>query len=345
MITVGIVGATGYTGAELIRLLSQHPEVKIATLTSRVEAGRDAAELFPFLRGRCDVKFSAPDFKQLAGCDVVFFATPHGVAMEQAPALLDIGVKVIDLGADFRLRSTAVFQEWYGLEHTAPTCLSQAVYGLAELYPDAIAQAALIALPGCYPTAVQLGFAPLLEKGLVDVDDLIAACASGVSGAGRKAELAYLYAEVSENFRAYGATRHRHHPEITQCLSDIAKRSVGLTFTPHLVPMMRGIHASLYANLLHPTELSVIHEMFVQYYRHEKNAPFVDVMPLGAHPETRSVRHSNQLRIAIHQPNPKKIVVLVVEDNLVKGASGQAVQCMNLMFGLDQTLGLMQIAT
>ena len=335
MIKVGIVGGTGYTGVELLRILSQHPEVQIQAITSRQEAGMAVADLFPSLRGRVALKFCDPAEAALEECTVVFFATPNGIAMQQARSLLDAGVRVIDLAADFRIRDVAVWEKWYGMPHACPELVAEAVYGLPEINRDQIKKARLVANPGCYPTAVQLGFLPLIEAGIVDTDHLVADTKSGVSGAGRKAEVHTLFAEASDNFKAYGVPGHRHLPEIRQGLSNIAAKPVGLTFVPHLTPMIRGIHATLYARLTTDTDLQVL---FEQRYASE---PFVDVLPAGSHPETRSVRGSNLCRIAVHRPQGgDTAVVLAVTDNLVKGAAGQAVQNMNLMFGLPETLGI-----
>lgn len=340
MIKVGIVGGTGYTGVELLRLLAVHPDVQLTAITSRKEDGLPVADMFPSLRGRVDLTFSAPDKADLTQCDVVFFATPHGVAMAQAPALLAAGVKVIDLAADFRLKDQAAFEQWYKIPHTCPELLEQAVYGLVELNRDAIKGAKLIANPGCYPTTMQLGFYPLLKAGLVDAGGLIADCKSGVSGAGRKAEIATLFSEASDNFKAYGVAGHRHTPETVAQLQNFTDQSVNLIFTPHLVPMIRGMHSTLYARLTRDISNEELQALFEAQYA---DAAFVDVMPFGSHPETRSTRGSNMLRLALHR-NGNTVIVLVVQDNLVKGASGQAVQCMNLMFGLDEGKGLNQVA-
>ena len=344
MIKVGIVGGTGYTGVELLRLLSQHPEVELAAITSRKEAGMPVADMYPSLRGRVALAFCDPADAALSSCDVVFFATPHGVAMAQARELLAAGVRVIDLAADFRIKDTAVFERWYGMPHSCPDLLAEAVYGLPEVNREAIRRARLIGLPGCYPTSVQLGLLPLLEPAagdLVDVDTLIADCKSGVSGAGRKAEVHTLLAEASDNFKAYGVSGHRHQPEIVQGLSAIAGRPVQLAFTPHLVPMIRGIHSTLYARIRPGARDTDFQALFERRFA---AAPFVDVMPAGSTPETRSVRASNMVRIAVHRPQGGDLlVILVVEDNLVKGASGQGVQVMNLMLGLPETLGLTQV--
>lgn len=343
MIKVGIVGGTGYTGVELLRLLAPHPEVELKVITSRKEDGMPVADMFPSLRGHVALAFSAPEKADLNACDVVFFATPHGVAMAQAPGLLKAGVKVIDLAADFRIKDTAVFEKWYGMPHSCPDLLAEAVYGLPEVNREAIKTARLIGLPGCYPTSMQLGFAPLLASGkaMVNENALIADCKSGVSGAGRKAEVATLMAEASDNFKAYGVKGHRHLPETRQGLEAIAGRPVGLTFVPHLVPMIRGIHSTLYATILPEARNTDFQALYEQYYAGQR---FVDVMPAGSHPETRSVRGSNMLRIAVHRPDGGDLlVILVVEDNLVKGAAGQGVQCMNIMFGLPEDTGLRQV--
>jgi len=340
MIKAGIVGGTGYTGVELLRLLAAHPEVELTVITSRGEKGLPVNQLFPNLRGRVDLAFVEPDDAVLKGCDVVFFATPNGTAMKSAPALLEAGVKVIDLAADFRLRRAGEWEQWYGMPHACPELLAEAVYGLPEINRVAIRTARLVANPGCYPTAVQLGFLPLLEAGVIDPQSLIADAKSGVSGAGRKAEVGILFSEASDNFKAYGVPGHRHLPEIRQGLTAVASSPVDLVFVPHLTPIIRGIHATLYATLTHP-------EMDLQALLERRYAsePFVDVLPPKSHPETRSVRGANLCRLAVHRPqNGKTVVVLSVIDNLVKGAAGQAVQNMNLMFGLPETAGLEQIA-
>jgi N-acetyl-gamma-glutamyl-phosphate reductase len=339
MIKVGIVGGTGYTGVELLRILSQHPEVQIEAITSRQEAGMPVSDLFPSLRGRVSLKFCDPAEASLEKCSVVFFATPNGIAMQQTKHLLDAGVRVIDLAADFRIKDVTEWEKWYGMTHSCPELVAEAVYGLPEINRDQIKKARLVANPGCYPTAVQLGFLPLIESGIVDMDHLIADAKSGVSGAGRKAEVHTLFAEASDNFKAYGVPGHRHLPEIRQGLSNMAAKSVGLTFVPHLTPMIRGIHATLYARLTADADLQ---SLFEERYANE---PFVDVLPMGSHPETRSVRGSNLCRIAVHRPQGSDtVVVLSVTDNLVKGAAGQAVQNMNLMFGLPETLAIDHVA-
>lgn len=335
-IRAGIVGGTGYTGVELLRLLARHSEVELAAITSRSDAGRPVSEMFPSLRGHVDLAFSDPAQAGLDDCDVVFFATPNGIAMQQAPALLDAGVRVIDLAADFRLRDSSVWEAWYGMPHACPGLLPTAVYGLPEVNRHKLRAARLVANPGCYPTAVQLGFIPLIEAGVVDPLTLIADAKSGVSGAGRKAEVHALFAEAADNFKAYGVSGHRHLPEIRQGLVEVAEGGeVGLTFVPHLTPLIRGIHATLYARLVADCDVQAL---FENRFRGEC---FVDVLPAGSHPETRSVRASNTCRIAVHRPQGGDVVVVLsVIDNLVKGAAGQAVQNMNLMFGFDETCGL-----
>ena len=339
MIKVGIVGGTGYTGVELLRLLAQHPEVQLVCITSRGDAGTAVSSMFPSLRRRLSLQFEDPASANLQDCDVVFFATPNGVAMQQAPALLDAGVRVIDLAADFRIRNVAEWSQWYGMQHSSPEWVADAVYGLPEYDRADIRNARLLANPGCYPTAVQLGFLPLLEAGVVELDHLVADAKSGVSGAGRKAEIPALFSEAADNFKAYAVPGHRHLPEIRQGLSRMAGSPVGLTFVPHLTPLIRGIHATLYARIKDEADFQAI---FDKRYQDE---PFVDVLPPGSHPDTRSVRAANICRIAVHRPQEGNVlVVLSVIDNLVKGAAGQAVQNMNIMFGLPETTGLWQLA-
>jgi N-acetyl-gamma-glutamyl-phosphate reductase len=340
MIKVGIVGGTGYTGVELLRLLALHPQARVRTITSRQEAGMRVAEMFMSLRGvdlGSELHYSDPAQADLKGCDLVFFATPHGVAMALARELTAAGVKIIDLAADFRLKDPVEFERWYKMPHACPELLAESVYGLPEMHREAIKAARVVGNPGCYPTAIQLGFLPLLEAGVVDATHLIADAKSGVSGAGRKAELSLMFSEAADNFKAYNVGGHRHHPEIVQGLNGVSKHPVTMIFTPHLAPMIRGIHATLYARLTQPgVDLQQLYETRFA------GEPFVDVMPPGSHPETRSVRASNVCRIAVHRPQGGDMaVILAVEDNLVKGAAGQAVQNMNLMFGLPETMGLL----
>ena len=339
VISVGVVGGTGYTGVELLRLLARHPRAELKVITSRKEAGTRVADMFPNLRGHVDLRFTEPSRDALAECDVVFFATPNGVAMNETRALYDAGVRIIDIAADFRLKDVALWEQWYKMKHACPELVAEAVYGLPEVNRTRIRDARIVANPGCYPTAVQLGFLPLLDNPATDVGHLIADAKSGVSGAGRTAEVHTLLAEASDNFKAYGVLGHRHLPEITQGLAAVAKRPVRLVFTPHLTPMIRGIHATLYAGMTAQLDLQ---SLFEARFADE---PFVDVLPPGSHPETRSVRGANVCRIAVHRPQNGDIaVILSVVDNLVKGASGQAVQNMNIMFGFPETMGLEQIA-
>ncbi|ACT47103.1 N-acetyl-gamma-glutamyl-phosphate reductase [Methylotenera mobilis JLW8] len=338
-IKVGIVGGTGYTGVELLRLLALHPDVELTAITSRGDAGLPVADMFPSLRGYVDLSFSDPASANLTACDVVFFATPHGVAMSQAQVLLDANVKVIDLAADFRLQDTAVFEKWYKMPHSCPDVLRDAVYGIPELNRDSIKSAKVIGNPGCYPTTVLLGLAPLLEQGYIDFSaPIVADAKSGVSGAGRKAEVATLFAESSDSMKAYGVAGHRHHPEIHAQLTQLANADIQFIFVPHLIPMIRGMLSTIYVKLTDAAQAVDLQALYEQRYQHER---FVDVMPAGALPETRSVRGSNQLRIALHkQQAAGYLTLVVVQDNLVKGAAGQAVQNMNIMFGFDERSGL-----
>ncbi len=344
MINIGVVGGTGYTGAELLRLLSGHPDINIHIVTSRTEAGRSVDEVFPGLRGRLDLQFASFEDRRLWDCDLVFFATPNGTAMQHVPKLLEKGIRVIDLAADFRLQNEEVFRQWYGIAHACPELLKTAVYGLPEVNRETISKASLVANPGCYPTAIQLGLLPLIESGRV-TNSVIVDAKSGVSGAGRGANVNNLLCEVSESFKAYGVDGHRHTPEIHQGLKQMqlsgqAAIDMDLTFVPHLVPMVRGIHATIYCSL---KDRNIdVQALFENRFRNE---PFVDVMPVGSHPETRSVKASNQCRIAVHHiKGSDRVIVLAVIDNLVKGAAGQAIQNMNIMFGLDETCALNGIA-
>lgn len=335
MIKVGIVGATGYAGVELIRLLLAHPKVEIRRLTSRAEAGLRVDRLFPNLRGGIDLVFEDPAATDFDDCDVVFFATPHAVAMNTVPALIEKGKKVIDLSADFRLENIEQWESWYGVEHVAPSLVEKAVYGLPELNREALRSAQLVACPGCYPTAVQLGFMPLLQAGVIDQSSLIASCASGTSGAGRSAKINLLLTEATESMKSYGVSGHRHLPEMEQGLSRMAGSEVKLTFVPHLAPMVRGIHATLFGKL---TDTSLdLRSVFRECYRDE---PFVVLTDGDYEPETRHVAGTNRCEIDVTRPGGDTVVVTVAIDNLVKGASGQAIQAMNLMHGFDESMGL-----
>ncbi len=339
MVKVGIVGGTGYTGVELLRLLTTHTDAEVVAITSRAECGRRVDDLFPNLRGYYDLSFSEPDVHVLSACDVVFFATPHNVAMNLVPELLAADARVIDLSADYRIRDASLWSQWYGEPHASPELLAEAVYGLPELNREKIAAARLVACPGCYPTSVQLGFMPLLANGLIDPQQLIASAASGVSGAGRQARIDNLLSEAADSFKAYGVSGHRHLPEIEQGLSDIAGESAQVTFVPHLLPIVRGIHATLFGRLNNDSvDLQALYE---DAYAEE---PFVDVLPSGVYPQTRTVKGANRCQISIAVPqNRNTVVVMATIDNLVKGASGQAVQNMNIMLGLDETAGLQQV--
>ncbi|MFC3506819.1 MULTISPECIES: N-acetyl-gamma-glutamyl-phosphate reductase [Acinetobacter] len=345
VITVGIVGGTGYTGVELLRLLLRHPNVQVNVLTSRTENGRRVDDMFPSLRGHTDLQYSDLNIDELKKCDVVFFATPHGVAMKHAEALVAAKTKVIDLAADFRLQDLQQFEKWYGMQHACPELLKDSIYGLSELNREQIKQANVVGNPGCYPTTVQLGLAPVLTSSdaLVKPESIIIDAKSGVSGAGRKASLGGIYTENADNFKAYGVAGHRHHPEIVEALENISgQKDVfdHILFVPHLVPMIRGMLSTIYIDLTEAGQAADLQALYEQFYANET---FVDVMPAGSSPETRSVRGANQLRIALYKPQPTKLVVLVVQDNLVKGAAGQAVQNMNLMFGFAEDAGLNNI--
>ncbi len=340
MIKAGIVGGTGYTGVELLRILALHPEVEVSVVTSRSDAGSRVDATYPSLRGLVDVCFSKPELSVLAECDVVFFATPNGTAMRMAPELLEQGVKVIDLSADFRIKNPSLWEKWYGEPHLCPNLIEEAVYGLPEINREEVKSARLLANPGCYPTATQLGFLPLVEEGLISLDGLIADVKSGVSGAGRSAQVSTLMSETGESFKAYAAQGHRHLPEVVQGLEAVAGKKVGMTFVPHLLPMIRGIHATLYAKLVgNPSDLQELYE------ERFKDDYFVDILPAGSHPDTGDVRGSNRCQISVLCPQGgDTVVVLSVIDNLVKGAAGQAVQNMNLMFGFEETVGLKTVA-
>ena len=337
MTKIGIIGGTGYTGVELIRILARHPHAELVVITSRSEAGRSVSEIFPSLRGICEIKYTVPDSKSFAACDLVFSATPNGIAMSMARELIDAGVRLIDLAADFRIKDVAVWEHWYGMQHACPELVDEAVYGLPELNREAIRAARLVANPGCYPTAVILGWMPLLKAGLVEAKDLIADAKSGASGAGRGANVGTLLTEAGDSFKAYAVGGHRHHPEILQILSQITGCHTELVFTPHLIPMIRGIHATLYARLV-SDETVDLQSLYEKAYQSE---PFVDVMPADSHPETRSVRGANICRLSVHRIE-QRVIVLSVIDNLVKGAAGQAIQNMNKLYGWKEDLGIIK---
>jgi len=333
---IGIVGATGYTGVELLRLLSKHQNVEIHYVTSRANKGTRVDAMFPNLRGYIDLEFSDPSTEALAECDLVFFATPNGIAMNHTVELLNSETKVIDLAADFRIKNVDVWSKWYGMQHACPELLDEAIYGLPEINRSKLKNANLVANPGCYPTSVILGLLPLLENNLVELDNIIADTKSGVSGAGKQANIATLFSEMGESFKAYGVTGHRHQPEIAQILTQVSNQSVDLTFVPHLLPIIRGIHATIYSRT--DADASKMQTLYEKRYANE---PFVDVLTQGSHPETRNVKASNMCQIAIHKSSEtSRLVVLSVIDNLVKGAAGQAIQNMNIMFGFQETESL-----
>ena len=341
MIRVGIVGGTGYTGVELLRILALHPEVEVTVVTSRADTGKPVDEVYPNLQGLYKLSFTAPTIESLLDCDLVFFATPNGIAMTMTEALLDKGIKVIDLSADFRLQDIAIWEKWYGMTHACPDLVSTAVYGLVEMNREAIKNTSLIACAGCYPTAVQLGLLPLIKAGLMDSSAIIADVKSGVSGAGRKAALPTLMSETGESFKAYAVDGHRHLPEIEQGLAIANQgKALSLTFVPQLTPMIRGIHATMYTQT--NAKLTDIQRVYEQHY---VNDTFVNVLKEQTAPDTRNVRGSNYCQIGLFKPQGKNtLVVLSVIDNLVKGAAGQAVQAMNINYGFEETLGLGTVA-
>ena len=338
-VKVGIIGGSGYTGLELLRILHQHPSAEVHVITSRALEGKKLYEVFPNMHGISNLTYLLPDDDKLYECDIVFFATPHGVAMNNAGLFLERNIKVVDLGADFRINDSKIWSNWYNMEHTEESLLNEAVYGQPEIYRETIKEARLIANPGCYPTAVLLALKPLLEKNLIDPSNIIADCKSGASGAGRNANQATLLCEITESFKPYGVSGHRHFPEIKQELESISGCTVGLTFTPHLLPMSRGIEATIYSDLV--DSKADILACFKNAY---KNEEFVKILPEGVYPETRSVKSSNYCQISVqYVEHSNKLVIMSVIDNLGKGAAGQAIQNMNLMFGLNEQEGLLQM--
>jgi len=340
MIKVGIIGGTGYTGVELLRLLVTHPDVALHVITSRGEAGKPVAELFPNLRGFTDLVFTEPELDLFKQCDVVFSATPNGVLMNYARELHEAGVKLIDLAADFRLKDIPTWEKWYGMSHACPELVSEAVYGMPEMNREMIQSASIVANPGCYVTATTLALLPLVEASengaAVDLSGIVVDAKSGVTGAGRGASVASLYSEVADSFKPYAVAGHRHHPEITQNLSVAADEHVGITFVPHLLPMQRGILSTIYVDAREGVDIASL------YTKKYSDEPFVDILPQGVFPETRSVRSSNMCRIGFCQPQVgDKLVIMSVIDNLTKGAAGQAVQNMNIMFDLPEQTGLL----
>jgi N-acetyl-gamma-glutamyl-phosphate reductase len=338
MVRVSIAGASGYTGFELIRILCQHPEVRMTAITSRAQLGKKLGDFYPALRGHCELVFQEPDPDILAqDADLVFTALPHQAAMDMVPALLHRGLKVVDLSADYRFRDPAVYEAWYQ-QHKTPDLLAQAVYGLPELYRDAVSRSRLVGNPGCYPTSIILAAAPLLQNRLVQAESLIADSKSGVSGAGRGASLGVHFCEVNEGFKAYKVGEHRHTPEIEQELGRLAGKQLVINFTPHLVPMSRGILSTVYASLEADVTSEDVDEAFSSFYA---GAPFVRLCSRGEYPSTLQVRGSNYCDLGWHvDPRTQRVIVVSVIDNLTRGASGQAVCNMNLMSGLPERMGL-----
>ncbi len=341
-IRAGLVGVTGYTGMELVRLLENHPGIGLVAVTSRSDAGKKVRDIYPFMQGfpTGELVITTPDAPALAkACDVVFLAVPHGVAMEMASAFRAEGVRIVDLSADFRLHDVAVFQEWYKTAHAQPDLLKEAVYGLPELHADRIAKASLIANPGCYPTASILALAPALENGFIDPDGIVIDAKSGTTGAGRKAAVGSLYCEVADSFKAYNLTKHRHTPEIEQELSLVAGKAISLSFNAHLLPVNRGILATIYTRPLPGVSFDAVYEAYTAAYAPH---PFVRVLPKGALPELRNVRGTMFCDIAlVHDARVNRFIFVSAIDNMCRGASGQAVANANLMFGLPLETGLM----
>ncbi len=340
MIRIGIVGATGYTGEELLRILSMHDSVEVAVVTSNTRKGEYLKDIFPLL-DKFDLRFVSHDDESLYSCDLVFFATPNATAMHYVPTLIEKGCRIIDLSADFRIQSSEIWQQWYKEEHVCPELLEYAVYGLPELNRSLIIDANLVANPGCYPTAIALGLLPAIKSGLIETKGIIANAISGVSGAGRKAVLSKEFSDFTESFKAYGIFSHRHLPEITQTLNSVDPVSdIDLIFTPHLVSMHRGIHATIYADTI--SSQDEIRNYYTNFYLQEK---FVDLLSEKSYPETKNVEMTNKCIIGLHFNNeePQKMIILSAIDNLIKGAAGQAIQNMNLMFGFGEEKGLLSV--
>ncbi len=343
MTKVAICGGSGYTGAELIRLLSSHPHVELVAITSERSEGERVDQLFPHLKGICDLKFvSLKKNKLEEQAELLFLALPHGASQDRVEYFVKAGKRVIDLSADYRLRDPEVYRFWYGLEHNYPKTLKKAVYGLPELYRTKIKRAQLVANPGCYPTSALLGLYPALKAGIINTEGIVIDSKSGTSGAGRKADVAYNFCEINESFRAYGIATHRHTPEIEQELSKIAKTEITVDFTPHLLPINRGILTTIYAPL---NNKDITEDEILRIYRkHYRGEPFVRIFEETL-PDVRNVRGTNYCDIGVRiNKRTSTLIVVSAIDNLLKGASGQAVQNMNLMLGLDETTGLTQIA-
>ena len=340
---IAVVGASGYSGEELVRLLVRHPHAELVALTSRQLAGQPMAQVFPRFAGMryADLPFIASHVEDIvrSGAEFVFLALPHGVAHEFAGPLLDAGLRVIDLSADFRIKDVAVYADFYGEPHHAPPLAAESVYGLPEVYRDEIRNARLVASPGCYPTSILLPLIPLLKEGLIAPGSIHVSSMSGVSGAGRNAKVEYLYAECNESVRAYGVPKHRHLAEIEQELSSAAGQPVLISFTPHLIPVTRGIHSTIYAALSPGVSPDRFGLALQAAYR---DARFVRLLDGAALPDTKNVVNTNFIDIAWrHDPRTGRVVLLSAEDNLVKGAAGQAVQSLNLMCGWPEEAGLM----
>lgn len=334
-----IIGASGYTGAELMRILHGHPEVEVSYASAHKYAGEKVTSLYPHLHGYAGMEFQAFDAEAaLARSDIIFAALPHGEAMRVVPSLLEGGARVIDLSADYRLDDVALYRTWYGIEHTSAHLLSEAAYGLPEINGDSISRAGLVAVPGCYPTAAILALAPLAKAGWPGVDGAIIDAKSGVSGAGRSLSLSAHFSQADGSMKPYNVGKHRHTPEMEEVLSKLAGSGVGLTFTPHLAPMSRGILATCYLRTDGTVTAREAGEVFGAFY-----AGSAFVVPLGsdAFPETKAVCGSNYCHIGWHLDGDRGVMIVVSAiDNLVKGASGQAVQCMNIMQGWREDTGL-----
>ena len=338
MISVGIIGASGYTGEELVKILQNHPDVKIQSLTSRSHTGKKINEVFD-LKKPITGEFKSPSIENLLDCDVVFFATPNGIAMDMANELLNNNIRIIDISADFRLKNVNTWEEWYGVKHTSPSLLSQSIYGLPEIpgQKEKIRKASIVANPGCYPTSALLALLPISEN--LEKQKIIVNATSGISGAGRNLNSKKLFEEGEDNFQAYAVKSHRHYPEILQTLN-ISNPDLDVLFIPHLSSMIRGIYSTLYVNLKY-SEIDRVKEIYMEFY---KKSPFVEIMDNGSFPKVSDIAMTNKCRISLHQVDSEdgdiNLVIFSVLDNLIKGASGQAVQNMNIMFGIDEKLSL-----
>ncbi|HBG16838.1 MAG TPA: N-acetyl-gamma-glutamyl-phosphate reductase [Firmicutes bacterium] len=340
MIKTGIIGVNGYAGGELLRLLAAHPEAEATVVASRSQAGQTVAQVFPSFSGTNwgELLISDVSSPALAECDLIFLAVPHGVAAELVPGFLEKDIKIIDLGADFRLKEPATYKDWYNLKHPQPALLKEAVYGLPELKRSEIKNARLIGNPGCYPTSILLGLAPLLAAELLDDNLIIIDSKSGISGAGRTAQSELHFPEADDNLRAYGLIRHRHIPEIEQEASLLAGKNVAISFTPHLIPVVRGIFSTINLSTRQKSSTQELTELYQEYYQGE---PFVTVLSSPDLPQTKSVLYTNRCQLGIrYDERINRIIILSVIDNLMKGAAGQAIQNMNILYGLEETTGL-----